>query len=64
LAEEKIGQLKASARHYIIGGFTTPEELSASEVVEAYKKQHHVERGFRASKRPFCRSLLIICQKS
>lgn len=45
--EEQISQIKASGGHDIIGGNTNPEKLSAREVVEAYKKQHHVERGFR-----------------
>jgi len=62
--EEKITQLKASSGHYIIGGNADADELNDQEVVTAYKEQYHVERGFRASKRPIIFFLLIICQNA
>ena len=37
---------------YVIGDNTDPKELSAQEVIEAYKKQHTVERGFHFLKAP------------
>lgn len=59
--EEKISRTIAAEGHYIIGGNTAPEELSDKEVVEAYKKQYHVERGFRFLKEPlfFASSLFV-----
>ena len=59
--DEKISQTKASAGHYIIGGNTKPEERSSKEVVEAYKKQHHVVCSFRFLKDPlfFASSLFV-----
>ncbi|EDN70060.1 transposase [Beggiatoa sp. PS] len=49
--EEKINQNKAKQGHYIIGG--NAQTLSDEEVVDAYKKKHHVERGFRFLKDPY-----------
>ncbi|GAW86477.1 hypothetical protein bplSymb_SCF02802P017 [Bathymodiolus platifrons methanotrophic gill symbiont] len=47
--------------HYIIGGNTDPEELSDQEVVNVYKEQYQVERGFRFLKDPlfFVSSLFV-----
>jgi len=59
--EEKITQPKAKEGHYIIGSNTDVSALSDQEVVTAYKKQHHVERGFRASIRPFVFCFLSFC---
>ncbi|MDQ7091014.1 MAG: IS1634 family transposase [Methylococcales bacterium] len=52
---------KAKEAHYIIGGNTDPKELSDQEVVQAYKEQHQVERGFRFLKDPlfFASSLFV-----
>ncbi len=57
--EEKINQNKAKQGHYIVGG--NAQTLSDEEVVDAYKKQHHVERGFRFLKDPlfFASSLFV-----
>jgi len=41
----KITHLKQKNAYYIIGSNAT--DLSSKEIVGAYKKQHHVERGFR-----------------
>jgi len=59
--DEKISRTIACAKHYIIGGFTHPEERSSKEVVEAYKKQHHVVCSFRFLKDPlfFASSLFV-----
>lgn len=59
--EEKINYKKAKEGCYVIGGNTDPEELNDQDVIEAYKKQHHVERGFRFLKDPlfFVSSLFV-----
>ena len=49
---QKIEYLKAKKAHYIVGGNTVPKELSAQEVVNAYKNQSSAERGFRFLKDP------------
>ena len=49
---QKIEYLKAKKAHYIVGGNTDPKELSAQEVVNAYKNQSSAERGFRFLKDP------------
>lgn len=58
---DKMTKTVATEGHYIIGGNTEPEELSDHDVIEAYKKQHHVERGFRFLKDPlfFASSLFV-----
>ena len=58
---DKVSRLKAKEAHYIIGGNTDPEELSDQEVVNVYKEQHQVERGFRFLKDPlfFVSSLFV-----
>ncbi len=58
---DKISRSKAKEGHYIIGGNTDPEELSDQEVVNVYKEQHQVERGFRFLKDPlfFVSSLFV-----
>lgn len=58
---DTITQLYAREGHYIIGSNTDVEALSDQEVITAYKKQHHVERGFRASIRPLVFCFLPIC---
>ena len=57
----KINHLKAKEGCYVIGGNTNSEELSDQEVINAYKKQHAVERGFRFLKDPlfFVSSLFV-----
>lgn len=59
--EEKINDQKSKEGCYIIGGNTASNELTGEEVVDAYKKQHYVERGFRFLKDPlfFVSSLFI-----
>lgn len=59
--EEKINYQKSKEGCYVIGGNTDPKELTDEEVIEAYKKQHHVERGFRFLKDPlfFVSSLFV-----
>ena len=59
--EAKIEKLKAIEAHYIVGSNTDKEALSDTEVVEAYKKPHYVERGFRFLKDPlfFASSLFV-----
>jgi transposase len=59
--EAKIKHVKAIEAHYIVGSNTDKEALSDTEVVEAYKKQHYVERGFRFLKDPlfFASSLFV-----
>lgn len=59
--EKEIQRLKEKKAHYIIGSNTDSEELSNQEVIEAYKGQNHVERGFRFLKDPlfFVSSLFV-----
>jgi len=59
--DEKIAQLKAKEGHYIIASNTFAKALSDKEVVTAYQKQYHVERGFRFLKYPlfFASSLFV-----
>ena len=59
--KDTINQQKEKKGHYIIGGNTDPQELSHHEVIDAYKKQYHVERGFRFLKDPlfFTSSLFV-----
>ncbi|MCK4494311.1 MAG: IS1634 family transposase, partial [Methylococcales bacterium] len=59
--EEKINYQKSKEGCYIIGGNTDEKEISDQEVIEAYKKQYHVERGFRFLKDPlfFVSSLFV-----
>jgi len=59
--EAKIEHLKAKQGCYVIGGNTDPTALSDQEVIEAYKNQHHVEKGFRFLKDPlfFVSSLFV-----
>jgi transposase len=49
---QKIEYQKAKDAHYIVGGNTDPKQLSGQEVVNAYKNQSGVERGFRFLKDP------------
>ena len=57
--EEKVNKSKDKQGHYVIGGNAVA--LTDEEVIDAYKNQHHVERGFRFLKDPlfFASSLFV-----
>jgi transposase len=59
--EAKIKKAKEKAAHYIIGTNIDSKELSDQEIVDAYKNQDKVERGFRFLKDPlfFTSSLFL-----
>lgn len=58
---DKIERATTKAAHYIIGSNIDPKELSDQQVIDAYKEQNQVERGFRFLKDPlfFTSSLFV-----